>query len=206
MPPTRIWGNGPAPMLTAREAMAGQATSRRSAASDLVRRYLAAYGPASINDMQTWCRLTKLSPEFEALEEELVVLRGRGWAGAVRPARRAAARCRYAGAGAVPAALRQCLSRLRQSPPHAPEKATLKRINLFADFNAGGADRRGDRSGLGRSSRKKGAARLEIEPYRKLTQERGARGRGRGRGVPPVHGGGRESQTIEVEALPLLSP
>jgi hypothetical protein len=37
-----------------------------------VRRYLAAYGPASVADMQTWSRLTRLGEVFEALRSELV--------------------------------------------------------------------------------------------------------------------------------------
>ncbi len=75
VPPTRIWGNGAAPLLTRVENWlppARPAVTR----TDLVRRYLAAYGPASINDMQIWCRLTKLSAEFRALDSALVVFQG----------------------------------------------------------------------------------------------------------------------------------
>lgn len=72
VPPTRIWGNGSAPMLERAETWLGRRKPTLSR-TDLVRRYLAAYGPASIQDMQTWCRLTKLSVEFKAIEKELVV-------------------------------------------------------------------------------------------------------------------------------------
>lgn len=41
-------------------------------ASELVRRYLAAYGPASVADAQQWSGLTGLAPSFEALRAELV--------------------------------------------------------------------------------------------------------------------------------------
>jgi hypothetical protein len=38
----------------------------------LVRRYLAAHGPATVNDMQSWCGLTRLGEVFEAIGAELV--------------------------------------------------------------------------------------------------------------------------------------
>lgn len=40
--------------------------------AQLVRRYLAAFGPASVRDAQTWCGLTKLKPVFDAIADELV--------------------------------------------------------------------------------------------------------------------------------------
>ena len=72
IPPTRIWGNGAAPLLTRIENWLPPPYEGALSRKDLVRRYLAAFGPASINDMQIWCRLTKLNVEFEALKDELV--------------------------------------------------------------------------------------------------------------------------------------
>ncbi len=43
---------------------------------DTVLRYLRAFGPASVKDMQTWAGLTRLREVFEGLRERLVVLRG----------------------------------------------------------------------------------------------------------------------------------
>ena len=43
--------------------------------TDLVRRYLRAYGPASILDMQSWSGMSKLTPYFKALDDELVTFR-----------------------------------------------------------------------------------------------------------------------------------
>ncbi|MFJ9581251.1 winged helix DNA-binding domain-containing protein [Streptomyces sp. NPDC101191] len=40
-----------------------------------VLRYLRAFGPASVQDMQTWCGLTRLRPAFERLRPELLVFR-----------------------------------------------------------------------------------------------------------------------------------
>ena len=41
----------------------------------IVRRYLAAFGPASVADAQAWCGLPKLAPVFEDLRKELVTFR-----------------------------------------------------------------------------------------------------------------------------------
>lgn len=43
---------------------------------DLVRRYLAAYGPATIMDAQKWCGLTRLKAVFDELGDHLVVFEG----------------------------------------------------------------------------------------------------------------------------------
>jgi hypothetical protein len=42
---------------------------------ELVRRYLAAFGPATVADMQTWSYLTDLQPVFETLRGELISYR-----------------------------------------------------------------------------------------------------------------------------------
>jgi hypothetical protein len=42
---------------------------------DLVKRYLAGFGPATVNDMQTWSYLANLQPVFDELRPELSVYR-----------------------------------------------------------------------------------------------------------------------------------
>lgn len=71
VPPTRIWGSGHAPLLMRAEKYLGPVAGELDLAT-LVRRYLAAHGPASVNDMQSWCGLTKLGEVFEALGDALV--------------------------------------------------------------------------------------------------------------------------------------
>jgi hypothetical protein len=76
IPPTRVWGHGGPPLLSRIENWTGESLSDPIAPPDLVRRYLAAYGPASVTDMQSWSGLTKLAPAFEALKGELVEFTG----------------------------------------------------------------------------------------------------------------------------------
>jgi hypothetical protein len=73
IPPTRLWGNGSAPILQRVEKYLPEVPAPELTRTELVRRYLRAFGPASVNDMQIWCRLTKLSAEFEAIKDELVL-------------------------------------------------------------------------------------------------------------------------------------
>lgn len=71
VPPTRIWGSGHAPLLMRAGRYLGSVAGDLDLAT-LVRRYLAAHGPASINDMQSWCGLTRLGEVFESIAGELV--------------------------------------------------------------------------------------------------------------------------------------
>lgn len=46
-----------------------------AALDETVLRYLGAFGPASVRDIQTWCGLTRLRPAFERLRSRLLVFR-----------------------------------------------------------------------------------------------------------------------------------
>jgi hypothetical protein len=72
IPPTRVWGNNSAPLLTPVEKWLPPPYERPVAREDLVLRYLRAWGPASVTDMATWGRLTGLAKDFEAVREKLV--------------------------------------------------------------------------------------------------------------------------------------
>lgn len=168
VPPTRIWDNGSPPLLLRIEEWLPGQTSALTR-TDLVRRYLAAYGPASINDMQVWCRLTKLSAEFKAIEKELVTFEdedGRvlyDLPDAPRPPADTPAPVRF-----LPLYDNAYLGYDNRRRMLA--ESDLKRINIFENFKPGVLVD-GIISGGYVVSRKKDAARLEIEPYHKLTRK-----------------------------------
>ena len=75
VPPRGIWGaSGPAHHTTA-EAWLGQPLDPTATAAALVPRYLAAFGPATIADMQHWSGLTRLSEVVRPMRDELVTYR-----------------------------------------------------------------------------------------------------------------------------------
>nr|WP_295889616.1 winged helix DNA-binding domain-containing protein [uncultured Devosia sp.] len=76
IPPTRIWGHGGPPLLSRIENWTGAPVGPAIDLPDLVLRYLAAYGPASVMDMQNWSGLTKLAVTFEAIKHQLVQFEG----------------------------------------------------------------------------------------------------------------------------------
>lgn len=72
IPPTRIWGHGGPPLLARLENWIGQGLGEPIALPALVLRYLAAFGPASVADMQAWCGLTRLAAAFDAVRDQLI--------------------------------------------------------------------------------------------------------------------------------------
>lgn len=78
VPPRGLWQRGGAARLTTAQHWLGAAAVPRTPTSsleDLLRRYLAAFGPASVKDVQRWSGLTRLRPVVERLRDELVVFR-----------------------------------------------------------------------------------------------------------------------------------
>jgi hypothetical protein len=73
VPPRGLWGRGGAAAHTSLEHWLGEGTTSEALSLPaLVRRYLAAFGPASVQDMQKWSGLSRLRPVFEDLRGELV--------------------------------------------------------------------------------------------------------------------------------------
>ncbi|WP_318212842.1 winged helix DNA-binding domain-containing protein [Streptomyces sp. SJL17-1] len=75
--PRGLWGRGGKVALTTTDqwfdASAGRTADGAADLDETVLRYLGAFGPASVKDMQTWCGLTKLGPAFERLRPRLLV-------------------------------------------------------------------------------------------------------------------------------------
>lgn len=74
VPPRGLWGRSGQPRLTPLDEWTGRGPTRQDPAA-VLRRYLAAFGPASVRDAQAWSGLTRLGEVFERLRPSLEVFR-----------------------------------------------------------------------------------------------------------------------------------
>jgi hypothetical protein len=75
VPPRGTWGRGGAVPATLGESWLRKPVSTDRAPGRMILRYLAAFGPASVADVQTWSGLTSLRAPMEALRPRLRVFR-----------------------------------------------------------------------------------------------------------------------------------
>ena len=68
VPPRGVWGMSGRPAHTTIESWLGFGVDPAPSVDRLVLRYLAAFGPASVKDAQTWSGLTKLAEVFSRLD------------------------------------------------------------------------------------------------------------------------------------------
>ncbi|GAA1584602.1 winged helix DNA-binding domain-containing protein [Kribbella sancticallisti] len=68
IPPRGIWGKGGNPTMATATQWLGTDIDPTPSIDSVILRYLAAYGPASIQDAQTWSGLTRLSEVFDRLD------------------------------------------------------------------------------------------------------------------------------------------
>ncbi|MFE0256282.1 winged helix DNA-binding domain-containing protein [Streptomyces sp. NPDC059010] len=73
--PRGLWGRSAQVALTTAEHWLGRPAEPAVSADDAVLRYLAAFGPASVKDMQTWSGLTRMRAAFERLRPQLLTFR-----------------------------------------------------------------------------------------------------------------------------------
>lgn len=78
VPITVGWSYSSKPEFTLAEIWLGQAILPEDKLPELAKRYLAAFGPASVTDMQTWLGMPKLKDLFEKLKPELHIHRDEG--------------------------------------------------------------------------------------------------------------------------------
>jgi hypothetical protein len=75
VPPRGIWGKSGLPVLATAETWLGESVGTDTAPDEMILRYLAAFGPATVMDIQAWCWLTKLGPVVERLRPRLRTFR-----------------------------------------------------------------------------------------------------------------------------------
>ncbi|MEV5541743.1 winged helix DNA-binding domain-containing protein [Saccharopolyspora shandongensis] len=68
VPPRAIWGRSGQPAYATAETWLGRPLATEPAMEDVLRRYLAAFGPATVADMQTWSGLTGLKAVASKLD------------------------------------------------------------------------------------------------------------------------------------------
>ncbi len=75
VPPRGVWGRSGQPRLTTLEHWVGQPLVSQPSIEAVVLRYLNAFGPATINDLQTWCGLTRLRETVDQLRPQLITFK-----------------------------------------------------------------------------------------------------------------------------------
>jgi Winged helix DNA-binding domain len=74
IPPRGTWGEGGLATHVPAETWLGKPLCKAPSLEELISRYLAAFGPATVRDAQSWSGLTGLRPTLESMRANLIVL------------------------------------------------------------------------------------------------------------------------------------
>ena len=74
VPPRGLWRQSAQPRLTTAQAWLGRELEEHPSLADAILRYLAAFGPATVKDIQAWCGLTRLAAVVDEIGDHLRVL------------------------------------------------------------------------------------------------------------------------------------
>jgi hypothetical protein len=72
IPPRGVWGQGGLAVLATAESWLGRPLEPNPSLEEMVLRYLGAFGPASVRDIQAWSGLTKLAAVIDGLRPRLL--------------------------------------------------------------------------------------------------------------------------------------
>jgi hypothetical protein len=75
VPPRGVWGMSGTASHTTAEAWLGRPLANNPSIEEIIPRYLAAFGPATVKDIQAWSGLTRLSELTERLRPRLITFR-----------------------------------------------------------------------------------------------------------------------------------
>lgn len=75
IPPRGVWGQSGQATWTTADSWLGRPLDAKPSINDLVMRYFAGYGPATVMDIQAWCGLTKLREVVDRLRPNLRAFR-----------------------------------------------------------------------------------------------------------------------------------
>ncbi|WP_406149009.1 winged helix DNA-binding domain-containing protein [Streptomyces sp. NBC_01012] len=169
VPPRGIWGVGGLTRYATVEDWTGHTPVAEPDPAALVLRYLAAFGPASVRDVQTWAGLVRLKAVLEELRPRLVTFRDESGVelfdlpDAPRPAEDTPAPVRF-----LPEYDNLLASHADRTRVVSDEhrKLIMTRNGMLATFLVDGRV-----SGTWRISRERDTATLFVEPFGKLSKK-----------------------------------